>query len=116
MSSILITQSRCRWSCHGSSASLSRTHAHFSRMSRTWGAASRPVVVGPRHLEILPLDLAPAQLPPPFEPHLPPAGDIVGDLLDGPDRVLEGKILPEPPILHHDEDDRRRADLQKCGA
>ena len=57
-------------------------------------------------------------------PHLPavgqadpaPAGDVVADLADGPDRVLEGQVAQHGRgVLEHAQQDAGRAHLQEGG-
>ena len=48
--------------------------------------------------------------------HLAPAGGVVADLADGPDRVLEGHVTHDDrAVLEHPQHDAGRPDLQESG-
>ena len=66
--------------------------------------------------EVLALDVEGAQLSPVGEAHLAPAGDVVADLADRPDRVLQGEVADDHArILQHPEQDARGAHFQERG-
>src|SRR5438270_325194 len=67
-------------------------------------------VLGPT--EVLLLDLEGGGLPAVGEPHLAPAGHVVADLADGPDRVLQRQVTQDRTGLHHAQHQVRGADLE----
>ncbi len=69
--------------------------------------------VAHRPLQVLPLDVERRQLAPVGQPHPPPAGDVVRDLPDRPDRVLQAQVAENDVVLEHLEEGRRGPHLHQ---
>ena len=75
-------------------------------------AAALVVAKGP--VEVLALDVEGAELAPVRKSYLAPAGDVVADLTDRPNRVLQGEVADDHArVLEHAQQDARRAHLEK---
>ena len=74
------------------------------------------VGVPQRTVEVLALDVDGAHLAPVGEPDSPPAGDVVADLADRPDRVLERHVAQHDVlVLEHAQHAGGGADLEERG-